>query len=84
MIDSLDFNIVFGAIGAIFTIVGSIWGAYLGLRDKISNINSDQMVTQAILETVRQDLKDLKRDIDNIALIIGTDRAIAEQLKKGE
>lgn len=64
--------------GIILTIVGSIWASYASLRDKISELKTESHVTKAIIQTMQEDVKMLKRDVHNLALKIGTQRAIAE------
>jgi hypothetical protein len=71
-------------ISIIVTIVGSVWASHIKLKDEINEAQNQSNVSKAILDQVVKDIHTIQRDIHNLALIIGTERAKAEEARKGK
>jgi hypothetical protein len=71
-------------ISMVLGVGGAILTSYIKLKDQISELKAEQRMVKVITENNAKDVKTVQRDIHNIALIIGTKRAIAEEQTKGE
>jgi hypothetical protein len=61
------------------SVLGSALAAYLKLKDQVAKIQSQADVSTALLEQATTDINTLNNDVHQIALIIGTPRALAEK-----
>jgi len=66
----------------IMTTLGAVLASYIKLKDQLNELSSQQKVTQVIAEVSANEINIIQRDVHNIALIIGTKRAIAEEQTK--
>ncbi len=66
------------------SVVGSVLAAYLKLKDQIAETKEQSKVNTALLATALDDIKVLNSDVHNIALLIGTKRALAEESAKND
>jgi hypothetical protein len=68
----------------VIPILTGIGGAYLKLRDQITKLEIENKSAAETRIRIETEINIIQRDIHNLALMIGTKRALAEQQTQGE
>lgn len=68
----------------VIPIVSAVGGAYLKLRDQMTELKAENKSAMEVRARMEHDINTIQRDIHNLALIIGTKRALSEEKTKGE
>lgn len=66
----------------VLPILTGIGGAYLKLRDQITKLEIENKSAAETRERIENEINIIQRDIHNLALMIGTARAKAEENSK--
>lgn len=64
------------------TVVGAVGGAYLKLRDQLTELKADNKAASEARLRMETEINIIQRDIHNLALMIGTARAKSEESAK--
>lgn len=68
----------------VIPILTGIGGAYLKLRDEITKLRVENKAAAETRARIENEINIIQRDIHNLALMIGTKRALSEKQTKGE
>lgn len=68
----------------VIPILTGIGGAYLKLRDQITKLEIENKSAAETRVRIENEINIIQRDIHNLALMIGTKRALSEEQTKGE
>jgi hypothetical protein len=66
-------------LSIVVTVIGAVFASYIKLKDQIAETQNESRVSKALIDQALTDVHTMKRDIHNLALMLQTRRALAEE-----